>query len=393
MAPIFYGDSETEREALQPRAPGVYLDWPEDDYHADEALSNSNLRRLMIGPAAFWVGTNWNPDKAPEDEKSDALVIGDAYHKRVNEGPEVFAKTYAVAPDPADYPGALMKGDEFKAAIKALNEAKGTKIKVSGTNAELCAALREAGYEGPLWPEIIAKWEDENAGAVKITPADMRKINLAAAILHALPDVGDVWTRGHPEVSVSWINRQGVPMRTRMDRWWPGTVFEFKTTANQMRQPFDVAAVRTMVGEYYHVQAVIHREGAEAALMMPDDMWHGFTPEQIAALKGGGIPDVRFLFIGKSAPDICQRVLAPNVPLDYAFHEDGRPVIDVPRTESELWKSAENIYFQMCARFTHYFSMFGKSPWYNAKPAIGLRDTEPGMTSFALSRDADFKDE
>lgn len=366
---------------LQHRAPGIYRELPADEYHPDEAFSASKSRNLIVGPAYFWSQTRWNP--AYEDSDTDATLSGTAHHVRHLEGPAVFAKRFAIAPRKSDYPEAVDGSAALKAACKALG------LKVTGTNPELAQRLKECGeFDGELWIDILDKWNAANADKTKISDALVQQVELVAKVFEAHPSIGKLYERGHPEVSVWWINRAGVPMRCRLDLWTPGEIIELKTVANAFRDNFNVKCTKTIAGEYYHVQALIEREAVEAALQMPDDMWHGFEPEQIAALKAGGIPDVRMLMMGKAAPDIYQRILAPEVPIDFTHWADGRRVEgEIQREPSTLWRSAENIYAHTSARFAHYWEQFGRAPWFEASAPIGLLDREPGLSTWALSRE------
>lgn len=370
---------------LVTRPPGVYADIPEHEYHRDEAFSASKARNLIVGPAHFWTTTPWNPDNNGDDDSTAAQIEGKAYHKRILEGPAAFDKSFANPPRKSDYPDAI----DGSAALKAACDALG--LKKSGTNPELVARLKESGeFKGEFWIDILARWEADNKDKQRL-PADAQaRVMLAARICEKHPDIGRIWESGRPEVSVFWNSPEGVPMRCRIDWWRPGEITELKTLANQMRNPFALQCTRTIVNEFYHVQACIERQAAEAALQMPDELWHGFTADEIAAYRKAGVPDVRILMIGKSAPDIYQRILAPEVPVEYARWEDGRPIVgDVPREPSEFWRSAENIRAHMVARFADGWMKFGRDPWFEAAPPIGLTDHEPGLSQWALARDTE----
>jgi hypothetical protein len=370
---------------LQHRKPGVYADVPAHEYHPDEAFSASKGRNLVVGPAYFWSQTPWNPAYSGDDDSTTAQIEGNAHHTRHLEGPEVFAKRYAVPPRKADYPDAIDGGRALQQACGELG------LKKSGTIPELVARLKDSGeFKGELWVDVMARWEADNGGRTKISESLAAQVELVARVFEQHAGIGRLWERGKPEVSIWWVSRDGVPMRTRIDLWAPGEIIEFKTVANSTREPFQVKCTRTIVSEFYHVQAFIERQGVEAALQMPDDMWHGFTPEEIAAYKAGGVPDVRMLMLGKLAPDIYQRILAPEVPLEYSHWPDGRKVEgELPREPSQLWRSAENIFQHMTARFAAGWERHGREPWFEASAPIGLTDREPGLSTWALARETE----
>jgi hypothetical protein len=43
------------------RPDGIYLNLPEDDYHADPALSASGIKKLLQSPADYWVHQRSQP--------------------------------------------------------------------------------------------------------------------------------------------------------------------------------------------------------------------------------------------------------------------------------------------------------------------------------------------
>lgn len=371
---------------LKCRPPGVYKSLAAHEYHPDEAASFSKLRKLIVGPAYFWASTPWNSAYVLDGDQTDAMFAGQVYHCRVLEGPKVFAKRYGIAPSKADYPDALSGVAALKAECAKLG------LKVGGTIAELSERLKsEDEFDGVLWDEIVAEWESENVGKQKITAALYAKVELAASICHAHPSLADVWARGFPEVSICWIGRDGLPMRCRPDYWCPGEVIEMKMHANKTSQPFHMSCTRTILSEYYHVQAAVEYEGVCAALEMPDELWHGFTPAEIAAYKAAGPPDIRMLMIGSSAPDVWQTIIAPDVPLEPAFWPDGKPVVEVPREPSGLFRSAANIRNILGARFAHYFAHFGRNPWSDIAWPVGLTDRSPGIGEWALNKDMELQ--
>jgi len=374
---------------LQCREPGVYADWAAPEYHTDEAYSASTGRNLIVGPTYCWQN-RWGQIERPS---TDAQIEGTAYHTRILEGPEVFAKRYPMPPSRADYPEAIDGGREFTQALGELG------LKKSGTIAEQMQRLRDAGseFKGKFWSDIMDRWRADHPGAMKLSPELIAKIELAAQICAMHPDIGEVWKVGKPEVSICYLSASGMPCRVRMDWLRPGEIIDLKTIANQMKNPMNVQAARTIVGEFYHVQAFNYVEALEQALLMPADMWHGFTAGEVAAHKAtreeqGRPADFRFLFIGKAAPDIVQRILAEEVPIDFAQWPDGREVQDVPREPSEVWRSARNIHEHVTARFAHFWKLYGRKPWYDRAGAIGLTNSHPGISTAALSRESELEE-
>lgn len=75
--------------------PGVYQNLPNEDYHADLAIGSSGLKAFGECPAIYWE-RYLNPDKSQQQE-SKYSMLGSYAHMALLE-PELFAKTYSVAP-------------------------------------------------------------------------------------------------------------------------------------------------------------------------------------------------------------------------------------------------------------------------------------------------------
>ena len=177
-------------------APGVYLDMPEEEYHADPSFSASGVKLITVSPLDFWVNSPLNPDR--KETTSEAKDLGRAYHKMILEGPEAFEAAYAVAPSKEDYPDALDGGDALKARCKELE------LPASGTIAALCERIREADPDAVLWPDIKAAFDAENEGRLTMTKDQWRGMKLVQAVMARVDSAKDVLTGGVPEVSIFW---------------------------------------------------------------------------------------------------------------------------------------------------------------------------------------------
>lgn len=363
---------------LQPaRAHGVYADWPAAEYHACEAPSFSRLINLISGPAAYWRASPWNPDYA--NAPSEAQLRGSALHCLALEGESAFRARYAAALDPALYPDALRGADALRAECRAHG------LPVSGTMAEMAARLRPVVGPGRIWLDIEAEWRAALADRIELSADAEAQVRVMAAALEAQPDFSAATSdvRAKSEVSVCF-ELAGVPMRARFDLWRPGEIIDLKRHAQRALEPYAMSAVRTIARNLYHVQAAIYRHAAMAALAMPDSCWHGFSAEEIAAFREAGAPDYRIVFCGAPVPSICQRIMAPQVPLGAR---------DGPREPSALWQSAEVIVSYLIGAFAGNFARFGRAPWIEDSPARGLLDRDPGLSQWALSRDTELESE
>ncbi len=132
---------------------GIYFGMPDEVYHAIPALSSSGVKKLAASPMLFWAGSSWLSDKkrrreAEANGDKAHQTMGKAYHCRIMEGRAAFDSRFVVALDPADFPNALVKTDQIKAAIGAFKEM--VPVKPCGARKDdLAAQLEQLRTDNP----------------------------------------------------------------------------------------------------------------------------------------------------------------------------------------------------------------------------------------------------
>lgn len=241
-------------------APGIYFGMSEDFYHAAPALSSSGIRNLLISPLDYWTNSHLNP--AYVDEKTDAMILGTAFHRRLLE-PERFAAMYGAWPRQEDYPSAIDGGD----ALKALCGEMG--LKKSGKIADLCDRILEANPEAELWPVIKSELIMRQKGLILLKASDLSDIERAARIIFSHQSAAKALTGGQSEVSIFWIDDEtGVPMKCRADYLKVKSIVDVKSFSNPLGKPISVAVAGAVANNRYDVQAVIYDAGIQAAKRM-----------------------------------------------------------------------------------------------------------------------------
>jgi hypothetical protein len=91
------------------KLPGIYSGVPIEDYHGggicvEPSISSSGLRKLYsplswvkASPAHYWMQSPYNPDRANDEEESEALILGRAAHHLLF-GEKKFKEVFAVRP-------------------------------------------------------------------------------------------------------------------------------------------------------------------------------------------------------------------------------------------------------------------------------------------------------
>ena len=168
------------------KKPGVYFDLSFADYLADPSLSASGIKDLLVAPETYYGRCAFNPEH--ERKETAALADGSAYHSRILEGRNAFDAEYAVAPNEADHPDAIIGGTALKAACSELGLTK------SGTVAELADRIASASPDAKIWLHFMRDFEAENAGKTFIKSELADKIERHAKLLESIPDVSKAIT-------------------------------------------------------------------------------------------------------------------------------------------------------------------------------------------------------
>jgi hypothetical protein len=240
--------------------PGIWFGLDEELYRKVPALSSSGIRNLLISPLDYWTASHMNP--AYVDEKTDAMVLGTALHRRLLE-PERFSRLYAAWPRIEDYPNAVDGGDALKALCGDLG------LKKSGKIADMCERILEANPDAELWPVIKADLIKGHAGKILLDAKKLDDIERAARIVFAHDAAKKALTGGYSEVSIFWVDEEtGVPLKCRTDNLKVKSVVDVKSFSNPLGKPLSVAVAGAVANGRYDVQAVMYDAGVAAAKQM-----------------------------------------------------------------------------------------------------------------------------
>jgi len=200
------------------------------------SISSSGLRTIYNkSPADFWAFSEWNPNRYPSSDASDALLMGRAAHCLIM-GDEVFEESFFLLdPDAPPKP--------TKAQIRARDEGR-----VSDSARERFDFWD--ALEGDTRDIIPAAWY-----------ADIHHMSRALA---AHPLVAPLFD-GEPEVSLIWQDEPtGLWVKSRMDMHpsMGGIRADLKTATD-----VSLRAVMRSIGKYsYDMQAALGSLGAEIVL-------------------------------------------------------------------------------------------------------------------------------
>lgn len=308
-----------EHPAIMPD--GVYFGLPEEQYHQAVALSASGMKWLRVSSMDWWARSPLNAD--PDDEEdSDARIIGTAYHKRILEGRDAFYARYAPEIDPLAYPDAIRTNEEIIAAIEA---ASGPQKGLKGLRkADLVARLADIAPQVRVWETLCREHAERHAGKEMLSAKVIRRIEIAAKMIEAHPQLCKAFVGGYPEVSIFWTDAEtGCPRKSRLDYWKPRAITDLKSFDNR-GIPLDKAIAKAVAGWKYHFQARFYLDAVEAArgLIAEGKVFGAVETEFLGAVSAAN--DCTFLFVFQAkgpAPVARGKVLAPGMIMDIARME------------------------------------------------------------------------
>jgi hypothetical protein len=344
-------------------ADGIYFGMDEAVYHALPRLSSSGIRNLMISPLDYWTNSYLNPQY--EDVKTDAMVIGTAFHRRLLE-PDRFKKIYAVRPVPSEYPDAI----DGHAALK--DRCKELGLKLGGKISDLCDRIIEADPKARLWPVIEQGILEKLKGCTLLKRADMADIERMAAMVLQHQSAAKAISGGQAEVSILWTDPEsGVPLKVRVDYLKVKIGMDVKSFSNPYGKPINAAISGNMATNRYGVQAAMYMDGIEAAKAMlrrhktkvlfgADYIDNGWLVHFAACERHA----FAFLFIEQGA--------VTNVRLREFRSQDA------PGAETNLyWRKGREDYRAGVARYVECANKFGfNRPWVEDEPMRAFRDEE-----------------
>lgn len=297
-------------------ADGIYIGLSNDAYHADDALGSSNIRDLLKGGNLFWHKSRMNP-KRPKNKLTPAKIVGNATHRLLLDGKELFEAEYVRGPYGPDE-------DELSSADKS--------------------ALTKAAKKKLLEGQELLSQEDYDfvVGCKEVLDND--------------PDLQGCLDNGLSEVSIFWTRSDGVRVKARLDKLKIKGIGDIKTIANERERALDDACYLDISTYRYDIPAAHYMEGRRQMRGLLID-WQVFVGDDLRRIESAekGSDDyklVSFLqqcveqktfafqlvFIPKKgAPDAWSTVLSPGHPVLDSAARDIDMAIDIYKAAKEKY--------------------------------------------------------
>lgn len=257
-------DQATGQVCLEP---GIYINLPEEDYFAADALGSTDLKALFLDAESWWwehhpnspLKTNETPEMLRR--RKDARRIGSATHACLLEGVEAYESRFAVAPEQEDYPDALVTVDQMKSWLEQHGQSK------TGNKAALAHRIMKADPTVQIWDCIVESALDGRQ--VMYRGEDLR-IRLMRRVIENDAELSRELGHGISEVSVFWKDPVTKHLhRARFDRLTMRRPWDLKTFTRRRNISPRTGALYRAQDEMWHVQAASYWEAWDLLPELP----------------------------------------------------------------------------------------------------------------------------
>jgi hypothetical protein len=354
-----------------PVLPGYPVDWPGEGlffgmpdhvYHSIPALSTGGTKKMASSPMLFWASCPWLNENYEEREAEEHFDVGHAYHCRILEGAEEYAKRYAIGLDKKQHPNALDTLKDIRAAYPEGIKPKGASKRECFDN------LKQFDGTVELWDDLLAEHERANEGKTMIPAKINHQIEIAAAMIEKDPELGQALTGGYPEVSFFWIcAKTGVPMKARVDYLKIKTMVDLKSLQNTQERSIENAIRMDIANRRYGLQPSVYFEGAREVRKLVRE-------KGSAAITVWGAEGVR-----EAEVEWAKKWAAHTMPDEWLFIYQQKGI--APVTRGLFWPRGgttkmlcDDIVLRMKRRFRDFAETFGTDPWIDHAPIYDLDD-------------------
>lgn len=408
--------------------PGIYFGMDDEDYHRVFAVSSSGIKKLVASSMEYWANGPMNPDY--EERQSPFLDYGKAAHCLVLEGPEEFAKRYAVELDPSQYENVLVSTDEIKNAIRkfttlapvkpapggkqalidqlaALGKAHGQDVDLEGTMLQLKESIRRFDEEQPvkpisrvvidseaepvetrtaqkedwiaqllelkpdaqIWDDMVGRHLAANEGATMITPKQDRAVRIAAHMIEQHPDAGPMLKGGYAEVSIFWYCPvTGAPCKARLDYLKLQAILDLKTFSNSQGMPVNKAIERAIGNFRYNIQHVFYEQAINAARKLVRD-------NALRAIHDYDDPTTEQ---AEARQTFCFKWAKITDPPKFIFIFQQSGIAPITRVKGmprqEVFKATHRLIETLKFKWLECSKTFGVLPWLDIEPMSEIED-------------------
>lgn len=245
---------------------GVHLNQRHEDYLQDHGHGYTAVKDLFLSPVEWWEDSVHNPLREEKNEEENKLAYrrGAALHTFVLDGERIYDRVYGVRPTRKTHPKALETGRELAQACSdaGLNARYGLKF-------ELIERLLKAGVDVEILPVLQSQFD--RSGKKDVTQRDdfrirmLHRMMMRSATELKLPDgegitIRDLLHKSLTEVSIYWIDENGIRQRARFDVLKPNITGDLKSITRWKKTNFRQDLLKEVILRGYMIQAAHYHE-------------------------------------------------------------------------------------------------------------------------------------
>lgn len=248
---------------------GVHLNQRHEDYLQDHGLGYSSVKDLFLSAVEWWETSVHNPLREVDENEEGKLAFlrGGALHAYVLDGERKYNRWYGVRPNKASHPEALDTIAELAAECVRMN------LSPRGVKSELIHRLIMAKTPKPILEVLQQEFRESGRKAISLVD-HTRIVRLSRIMMRSADEmrlldgqkttIRDILKGALTEVSVYWVDENGIRQRARFDILKPNLTGDLKSITRWRKTNFRGELLREIIFRGYMIQAVHYHEAREA---------------------------------------------------------------------------------------------------------------------------------
>lgn len=368
--------------------PGIYLNMPEDEYHADPALGSTSIKTLCTKP---WMFQYQRLRGSSNKLITEPMKFGAAFHCYILEGKEAFESRYSIKPSAGSFgelgKDVLVTVDHMKSFLRDKEQPTNYKSKATFIDAirEYCSGDLFTQDPPIIFEDKLQEWLEKELVEenYSLTERQLQEVHDGIYMLRqnsttkAVMDTHSL-VGGAPELSI-FYEKNGIRCKNRYD--FPlapdpsndrnfSMIIDFKVFSNFRGGDEEGAAMNTLSNMYYDIQAVYYMDGFEHAkelfkqgLIFGEEPSEGFIERLLTA------DEVRWAWVMVKRDD----GFVPVIPW---FKRDEEYLRD------PFWQNAERALESAFEQYATYMEKFGDKVLWSPPEKIPPRVTFLEMPTY-----------
>ncbi|MES3016189.1 MAG: PD-(D/E)XK nuclease-like domain-containing protein [Bacteroidota bacterium] len=345
---------------------GIHFGVPEEEYFAEQCLSTTALKQLLVSAKSYWLNSWMNPNP-PEKEEKAHLDFGKLVHSYILE-PETIDKYASEFVPPDD---CLRTNDDLKEWLSD----NAIKVKSGANKAALLDAVLAADPDAPILEALQRQFYNASPDKIFVSAELYEKLPVMQDWINCETEIFDIFSNGMPEVTmICKCPITGEKIKARID-WLTLHMADLKTFAIKSKLPIDQVCVSAFRNERYDIQFYVY------------DLVKRTVFE---ALKN---KDKAYKITGEHNPEWLEYIIQnSNDRFYFTFIESTVPynvkILDIERwrkqdeEHNQLFEHAANSYEKAISKYQYCMNKFGPNQIWRDDPMVHVTDKDMPLYFF-----------